>query len=121
MDGGSFVSGSQVSTVTSLTPSGNGEVTHLITKGGSGDFPLMIMGQGELVGTNSYYITIPASYPLKSTSMIFTSVTGGTNGSPAGITTSLDLANNRFEVFALDAYDNTTTTTFNFMVVNFDY
>ena len=120
MDGGSFVSGSQVSTVTSLTPSGNGEVTHLITKGGSGDFPLMIMGQGELVGTNSYYITIPASYPLKSTSMIFTSVTGGTNGSPAGITTSLDLANNRFEVFALDAY-GTTTTTFNFMVVNFDY
>jgi hypothetical protein len=80
----------------------------------------MIMGTAQLTGTNSTFITIPAEHPLKASSMMFTTLIGGSNGAPPGITTVLDLPNNRFEVFALEAYGSVTTT-FNFMIVNFDY
>ena len=119
IDGGNFISGTQVNSISALTSEGDGEVILLENNGANNNYPVMLLGKAELTGTDSIYIVIPGTFPLKTSTMMFTTITGGSNITSPGITCRVDVANSRFEVYALESY-STSTTTFNFMIVNFN-
>ena len=119
IDGGNFISGTQLNSLSALTSEGDGEVIILENNGPNNDYPIMLLGKAELTGTDPIFISIPATFPLKSSTMMFTTISGGTNIAAPGITCKVDVANSKFEVYALESY-STSTTTFNFMIVNFN-
>lgn len=119
VDGGNFLSGTDVNNLSALTAEGDGEAIILSNKGTDSDYPVMILGKAELTGITPTYINVPSGYPLKASTMMFTTISGGTNIASAGITCKVDVANSRFEVYALESHPSATTT-FNFMIVNFN-
>ena len=119
IDGGNFISGTQLNSLSALTSEGDGEVIILENNGPNNDYPIMLLGKAELTGTDPIFISIPETFPLKSSTMMFTTISGGTNIEAPGITCKVDVANSKFEVYALESY-STSTTTFNFMIVNFN-
>ena len=119
VDGGNFLSGTEVNNLSALTAEGDGEAIILSNKGTDSDYPVMILGKAELTGITPTYINVPSGYPLKASTMMFTTISGGTNIASAGITCKVDVANSRFEVYALESHPSATTT-FNFMIVNFN-
>lgn len=119
VDGGNFLSGTEVNNLSALTAEGDGEAIILSNKGTNSDYPVLILGKAELTGITPIYINVPSGFPLKASTMMFTTISGGTNVASAGITCKVDVANSRFEVYALESHYSATTT-FNFMIVNFN-
>lgn len=119
LDGGNFIDGTEISNLISLTTEGNGEAIFLSNNGSNSNYPIMLLGKAALAGMNPLFINVPGDFPLKSSTMMFTTISGGTNIASAGITCKVDVANSRFEVYALESHPSATTT-FNFMIVNFN-
>ena len=82
------------------------------------------MGKGSITNWGPAEIDIPAEYTLTANSLVYitrTSIAFGPDGDNAAILIGkLDLSTNQL-IVETSANTGTVDTTFNFMIVNFDY
>jgi hypothetical protein len=99
-------------------------ITNSSTTGNSSSNPLYIMGKGSITNWGPVEIDIPSTYTLTANSLVYitrTSLNFGPGGDASAILIGeLDTANNKLTV-SPSADTGTVATTFNFMIVNFDY
>jgi len=99
-------------------------ITNSSTTGNSSSNPLYIMGKGSITNWGPAEIDIPAEYTLTANSLVYitrTSLSFGPGGDASAILIGeLDIVNNKLSV-SPSADTGTVDTTFNFMIVNFDY
>ena len=97
-------------------------ITNSSTTGNSSSNPLYIMGKGSITNWGPAEIDIPAEYTLTENSLVYitrTSIDYQYDRS-AILIGELDVVNNKLSV-SPSADTGTVNTTFNFMIVNFDY
>ena len=99
-------------------------ITNSSTTGNSSSNPLYIMGKGSITNWGPVEIEIPSAYTLTANSLVYitrTSIAFGPDGDNSAILIGkLDPVNNKL-VVETSANTGTVATTFNFMIVNFDY
>jgi hypothetical protein len=99
-------------------------ITNSSTTGNSSSNPLYIMGKGSITNWGPVEIDIPSAYTLTANSLVYitrTSIAFGPGGDESAILVGeLDTTNNQLIVNP-SADTGTAATTFNFMIVNFDY
>jgi hypothetical protein len=97
-------------------------ITNSSTTGNSSSNPLYIMGKGSITNWGPVEIEIPSAYTLTANSMVYitrTSIDYQYDAS-AVLIGELDIINNKL-IVKPSASTGTVATTFNFMIVNFDY
>jgi hypothetical protein len=99
-------------------------ITNSSTTGNSSSNPLYIMGKGSITNWGPVEIEIPSAYTLTANSLVYitrTSLNFGPGGDASAILIGeIDTVNNKLTV-SPSADTGTVATTFNFMIVNFDY
>jgi hypothetical protein len=99
-------------------------ITNSSTTGNSSSNPLYIMGKGSITNWGPVEIEIPSAYTLTANSLVYitrTSIAFGPDGDNSAILIGkLDPVDNKL-VVETSANTGTAATTFNFMIVNFDY
>jgi hypothetical protein len=99
-------------------------ITNSSTTGNSSSNPLYIMGKGSITNWGPVEIEIPSTYTLTANSLVYitrSSLNFGPGGDASAILIGeIDTVNNKLTV-SPSADTGTVATTFNFMIVNFDY
>jgi hypothetical protein len=119
-----YISSYSVSNAT-MTGANNGSalsITNSSTTGNSSSNPLYIMGKGSITNWGPVEIEIPSAYTLTANSLVYitrTSIDYQYDRS-AILIGEIDTVNNKLTV-SPSADTGTVATTFNFMIVNFDY